>query len=658
MEIQTNFVPSARRRLDVLSSKTAKSPVAAAAQPLPSPLPPLGHRPRTLLVNVPFVSAARPSIQLGLLKAIGQKHGFEVDTLHLNLDFSAQLGSKVYETLCDHRGRMFGDWLFALAAFGELAPDQADELPAHFAAEVGPLLEAAQLPADALVKLRREAVPRFLAHVRESIRWQDYDVIGFTSTFQQTVAAAAVAREARAVNPQARIVFGGANLDGDMGKEVVRIFPVIDYGVSGEADTAFPALLASLEHGEPSGIPGVIWRRDGEVLSTPPSAPLGNMDELPMPDYDEFFARMKLVGLLPQGGTRDVRLPFESSRGCWWGAKKHCTFCGLNGATMKYRSKSPERVATDLASMSRRYRTFQFEAVDNIMDHKYYKELLPKLADADTSYDLFYEIKSNVGREELRLLHQAGVRHVQPGIESLSTPVLKLMRKGVRASQNVNLMRWARYYGIGVAWNLIYGFPGEQLADYERQTQLMKHLLHLQPPTGCAQVWLERFSPLYRERDNFPAARIAPEASYSYVYPRATNLDTLAYFFDYELQGTLPVEQLQGMRNVAGQWSERWQGAARRPTLTFFRSEDFLQIDDARGGDDKQETHTFEGPLALVYQALSDAPLSISQLIRKLGLSFPPEAVKGALDEFCRRGLMLEDEGMYLSLALPAGTPR
>jgi ribosomal peptide maturation radical SAM protein 1 len=648
MQIQTDRIAPRRRQLDLIGASTAAPALIQRA---------LGRPPRTALVNVPFVSISKPSIQLGLLRAIGAKHGFPIETFHLNLDFCAQLGRKTYEALCHHRGRMFGDWLFSLAAFEDQAPDHEDRLPHQFQSEVQSLLRAAGLAEDGLQQLRRAAVPLFLASARDSIPWRDFDVIGFTSTFQQTVAAAALARQIRAIHPEACILFGGANLDGDMGKEVVRLFPVIDYAVSGEADTAFPALLSAIEHGDEKAIPGLIWRRNGAIFSTPQNAPLSAMDELPAPDYDEYFERAQQLKLLPEGGARDVMLPFESSRGCWWGAKNHCTFCGLNGATMKFRAKSPERVAAQLAEMSRRYRTFRFEAVDNIMDHRYVKTLLPKLAEGDTSYTLFYEIKSNVGREELRLMHQAGVQSVQPGIESLSSAILRLMRKGVRASQNVNMMRWARYYGIHVAWNLIFGFPGEQLIDYERQAQLLPRLVHLDPPTGCGPVWLERFSPLYRERDKFPATRIAPEESYSYVYPRSAKLEELAYFFDFELENTLPPDLLAALTQAALAWKERWQDGKPRPRMSFFRSEDFLQIDDARDVE-SVATHTFEGPLALLYHALSDAPQSVSQLIRKLGLDYPAEVVTEALDEFCQRGLMLEDQGLYLSLALPAGSPR
>ena len=44
-------------------------------------------------------------------------------------------------------------------------------------------------------------------------------------------------------------------------------------------------------------------------------------------------------------------LLFETSRGCWWGAKSHCTFCGLNGETMAFRSKSPRRALDELEQL-------------------------------------------------------------------------------------------------------------------------------------------------------------------------------------------------------------------------------------------------------------------------------------------------------------------
>jgi ribosomal peptide maturation radical SAM protein 1 len=214
----------------------------------------------------------------------------------------------------------------------------------------------------------------------------------------------------------------------------------------------FPRLLAALATGEdPGAIPGIARRVGDQVVATPPAPPLARLDDLPAPDYDEYFDRAAGLGLL----SGEVPLPFESARGCWWGAKHHCSFCGLNGGTMRFRAKSPQRVLDELAAQARRYRTFRFEAVDDILDPKYLKELFPAIAEQGQDYQIFYEVKANLTRAQLKTLALAGVGELQPGLESLSSAVLRLMNKGVRAAQNVNLLRWARYYGMSVGWNIL-----------------------------------------------------------------------------------------------------------------------------------------------------------------------------------------------------------
>ena len=147
---------------------------------------------------------------------------------------------------------------------------------------------------------------------------------------------------------------------------------------------------------------------------------------------------------------------------------------------------------------------------------------------------------------------QAGVTRIQPGIESLSSNVLRLMRKGVRAIQNVNLLRWAQYYDICVDWNLLWGFPGETEQDYTDQAAAIPHLLHLPPPASANRIWLERFSPLFTEHDTFRLRRRTPEPSYRYVYPGNVDIERVAYFFDYDLDGGLPDSAYAGRRPGGG----------------------------------------------------------------------------------------------------------
>jgi radical SAM superfamily enzyme YgiQ (UPF0313 family) len=41
----------------------------------------------------------------------------------------------------------------------------------------------------------------------------------------------------------------------------------------------------------------------------------------------------------------------ETARGCWWGAKHHCTFCGLNQNDMAFRAKSPQCAMDELVHL-------------------------------------------------------------------------------------------------------------------------------------------------------------------------------------------------------------------------------------------------------------------------------------------------------------------
>ena len=93
--------------------------------------------------------------------------------------------------------------------------------------------------------------------------------------------------------------------------------------------------------------------------------------------------------------------------------------------------------------------------------------MLPRLAAAKLDVEFFWEVKANLTHEQVHLLRNAGVKQVQPGIESFSDRVLKIMRKGVTAFRNVELLKWCKEYGVKPYWNLLYGFPGETVEDYE-----------------------------------------------------------------------------------------------------------------------------------------------------------------------------------------------
>lgn len=610
----------------------------------------------TVLVSMPFVSILHPSIQLGLLAALGRRAGHRVDTLHLSCDLAAAIGTDLYQSLCRHRGCQVGDWLFSADAFGERAPDPHHELIGEFPEAIAQLAEEAGVSPERLVALRETEIPAYLDRLEQEIPWESYDVVGFTSTFQQSVAAVAMARRLKRRYPKLITLFGGANLEGEMGRELILRVPEIDFAVDGEGDAAFPEFLTALaEGGDPARVPGVMARGEEGVRATPARPPLQNLDELPFPDYDEYFERIRRLGLLDWARESDVALPLEGSRGCWWGAVQHCTFCGLNGESMAYRAKSSGRLLEELAFQAARHRVFHFEAADNIVPQSAHRDLFPELEKRGLDYRFFFEIKANLRRQQVHQMKRAGVHAIQPGIESLSSHVLKLMRKGVRAIDNVNLLRWAAHYEIDVSWNILWGFPNESEQDYREQAELVPWLGHLQPPASVAQIWLERFSPLYADREAYPARYVRAERSYRYVYPDDFEHDRVAYFFDFEFENTLERRATLELQQRVMQWKERWGGAL-RPQLLYRATPGLVEVEDARETG-KPVTYHFEGPLAELYMACSERPRRAQTLASELALTDPApseEEVAGALDLFCAKGLMMRDDDLFLSLALPA----
>ena len=610
-----------------------------------------------VLLSMPFMDPYRPSIQLGLLKAVTERRGFPVRTYHAYLDFAVQIGVDYYKLLCQHRGTLIGDWLFSLEAFGDTAPDPDARMLDEIADSLSYLGASPEDAREKLIRIRSNDVPIYLDGLVDNFPWDEVAVAGFSSTFQQSAASFALARRLKQCYPRIITVFGGANFDSEMGPELVRAVDCIDAAIIGEGDTAFPRLLDALAAGGSlDHVPGLARRQGEQVTVTAPTPPADQLDDLPAPDYDEYFQRAEDLGVLPRTGLRNVWLPIETGRGCWWGAKHHCTFCGLNGATMRFRSKSAERVLNELAEQARRYRCFHFEAVDNIVDMAYFTKLFPLLAARETGYEIFYEVKANLTREQLRLMAQAGVTHIQPGIESLSSSVLRLMRKGVRASQNINLLRWAHYYGINVDWNLLWGFPGETEQDYAEQAALIPHLRHLPPPVGYARIWLERFSPMFTEPETFRLRRRSPERSYRYVYPDDVDLERVAYFFDYELDGGLPDSTYAGVRHAVEDWSRAWQNGS-PPVLKYCSAPHFVQIYDERQPGDGG-TYTLEDTLADLYLACADRPTTAAAVRRSLNLDLPAEGIRQVFEEFQRLGLMFLDEQFVLALAVPAVTGR
>src|SRR5207253_7913709 len=92
---------------------------------------------------------------------------------------------------------------------------------------------------------------------------------------------------------------------------------------------------------------------------------------------------------------------------------------------------------------------------------------------------------------------------IQPGIESFSTAVLRRMDKGVRAIDNVSLLKAGYINSIIVDYNILYGLPGDQPEEYEEMLTMIPRIYHLSPPVARTQTVITRFAPLQVDPKRF-----------------------------------------------------------------------------------------------------------------------------------------------------------
>ncbi len=611
-------------------------------------------RPVVALVNMPFSYSKYPSIQLGTLSALLKSRGIPVDCHHLNVRFAHKIGVPLYEMICEKRA-LFGEWLFSYLLFRD--NPKRTEYPRVFKPVFERVAKESGHPASFFEDMATRTAPQFLAWALTAIDWGQYKIVGFTSTFDQNIASLTMAKLIKDLYPNVTIVFGGANYDGEMGLEYFRAFHFIDHVVVGEGEEVFPELVRYLLEGKAGIVPsGVTYREGAAIAFTPNHSLFSDFAKTGPPDYDDYYH------LLAEGGEAahglDRILLYEGSRGCWWGEKHHCTFCGLNAQSMKFRAKSSERVAREMAYLSSRYDTVRFRLVDNIIDMKYVENLFGRFAADHCDLDVFIETKSNLHKSQIQTLAAGGVKCMQPGLESLSLNQLQAMDKGVTPMQNIICLKWSSYYHIAVSWNILLGFPGETNEDYRRQIDMIPSLFHLQPPESTGKFWLERFSPYYTNPHEYGVRITGPGAAYEYVYDvRQVDLKKIAYDFEYELDNwNVDPHVYQELVDLVQEWQSR-VGSSDQPFLYYSKAMDYVTVYDGRNPK-APIRRRYEWPAAGIIEFCNEAAKNVDQ-IRTLLAGRPDRSanidgdIDRALGVLTAARILYEERGKYFTLAVP-----
>ena len=212
-------------------------------------------------------------------------------------------------------------------------------------------------------------------------------------------------------------------------------------------------------------IPGIYVRSDDGYDCTDPKRALADMQSLPFAAYDLVDYR-KLD-----------RFIVQTERGC----PLACNYCPYYlGQGHKFRAKTPERVVEELCHYFNIYGIQRFLIHDPIfsLDRKRVVAICEGLIDAALPIEWECETHmDHLDAELLRLLYQAGNRHLAFGVESASDDVLnkanRRFNKWDTVKENVRL---CKELGIRVTGYFILALPGETLRSAFQTMRLAREL--------------------------------------------------------------------------------------------------------------------------------------------------------------------------------------
>jgi anaerobic magnesium-protoporphyrin IX monomethyl ester cyclase len=258
--------------------------------------------------------------------------------------------------------------------------------------------------------------------------------------------------------PQVHLTVGGPAITQLLirlrGPALARALGPFDSAVVFEGEHTLLRLLEALDAGAPlTGIPNVVHRDRLLGAKYLPGEASEDMRALPAPDFD---------GLpLDRYFSPQLTLPYDPTRGCYWGK---CTFCHYGLAevgTASYRERAVETVVQHLGALSAKHDTRLFYLSQDSVAPKTLVKLAQALEGMGLRWATDLKPEKYLSAERAEILHRGGAVACALGVESANPRVLGLIDKGAPVPVVSEVIDRLDAAGIAVEAMCFTGFPTE-----------------------------------------------------------------------------------------------------------------------------------------------------------------------------------------------------
>ncbi len=302
------------------------------------------------------------------------------------------------------------------------------------------------------------------AAIRDRVLEESPDLVGITCMTVEFPMAKRIADGIRNRGFGAPIVLGGAHVNA-VGRRALDECTSADFACVGEGEHLACELSAALSGSHDlSAIAGLVWRRDGRVISNRPREYYDDYDVLPFPAWDLF--------------KTGEHIPIMTHRGCPF----QCNFCGHNSG-FKARYRSSENVLDEIGHVLEEFspRRIRFEDETFGLNLLRTKEILNGILDRGYAERTSFSAQTRVDRLDrdlVRLLRRCNFELLELGVESGNDDVVKRMGKGITLQEVERAVALAKEEGLRVWCKFILGHPYETV-DSIRDT--MKFITRINP---------------------------------------------------------------------------------------------------------------------------------------------------------------------------------
>jgi len=323
--------------------------------------------------------------------------------------------------------------------------------------------------------LDAEAKSMGYEEIKNEIKDKKADIIGITCPTPAMKHVLKIAEITKKIKPKTVVVLGGIHPTALPEETIKNRF--VDFAVISEGEQTFYEIVRAIREKKEDfqDIKGILFKKNGNIITTPPRELIDNLDDIPFPARDLFDLKLYYSAPTKKVSNENAG-PILTSRGCAFGCK-HCISKKVWGRRVRFRSV--KNVIDELDECINKYRIKEFNIFDDTftLNEKRAIEICDEIIKRkwNISWIAFSRVNT-ISEKLLEKMIEAGCKKISFGLESGSQKILDLMNKQATVEMGRQAVNLAAKHGVLVHASFMFGNIGETEETIKETVKFAKSL--------------------------------------------------------------------------------------------------------------------------------------------------------------------------------------